>query len=465
MDGADLAFAGIARQAQLIRDGELSSRELVELYLERIERIEPRLNAFRDVWADRARTEADEADRRVAAGGQAPLLGVPVALKDEFADVEGDVTAIGTAAFETPAAADAEMVRRLRGAGTVLIGKTNLPELAIFGFTESKTHGATRNPWDPSRTPGGSSGGSAAAVAAGLVGAASGSDGAGSIRIPAAQCGLFGLKVQRGRVPLGPPHDPDAEHWRGLTVQGCLSRSVGDTALWLDVVADGAGTFARAASTPPGPLRVAISTRPPRLMAPAIVSDAVVAAVQDAAGALASWGHQVVRRDPDYAMVGTRITGRYLGGIRDDIEATERPERLERRTRGFSRLAAANGGERATARAVADERRDARRILAVFDHCDVLITPTVGTPAFEVERWATSGTLRTLLGMSRRLPFTAVWNHLGNPAASVPFGVTSSGLPLAIQLVGRPDDEATLLSLAAQIEAERPWADRRPPIS
>lgn len=465
MDGPDLAFAGLARQAQLIRDGEVSSRELVELYLERIGRIDPKLNAFRSVWGERALAEAEGADRRVAAGEQGPMLGVPVALKDEFADVEGDVTAIGTDAFETPALADAEMVRRLRGAGAVLIGKTNLPELAIYGFTESKTWGTTRNPWDPSRTPGGSSGGSAAAVAAGLVGVASGSDGAGSIRIPAAHCGLFGLKVQRGRVPLGPPHDPDAEHWRGLTVQGCLSRSVGDTALWLDVVADGDGAFARAASAPPGPLRIAVSTRPPRLMAPAIVSDAVVAAVEDAAGALASRGHRVVRRDPEYAMVGTRITGRYLGGIRDDIEATEHPERLERRTRGFRRLAAANGGERATARAVADEPRDARRILAIFDHCDVLITPTVGTPAFEVERWESSGTLRTLLGMSRRLPFTAVWNHLGNPAASVPFGVTASGLPLAIQLIGRPDDEATLLSLAAQIEAERPWADRRPPVS
>jgi len=200
------------------------------------------------------------------------------------------------------------------------------------------------------------------------------------------------------------------------------------------------------------------------MIAPAIVADEVVAAVEAAALALAGWGHRVADRDPDYGMVGTRITARYLGGIRDDIEATEHPRRLERRTRGFARLAAASGGERATRRAVDREPLDARRILGIFDQCDVLMTPTVGTPAWEVGRWEGSGTLRTLLGMSRRLPFTAVWNHLGNPAASVPFGSTPSGLPLAIQLIGRPNDEATLLSLAAQIEAERPWADRRPPL-
>jgi amidase len=298
-----------------------------------------------------------------------------------------------------------------------------------------------------------------------LVGAASGSDGAGSIRIPAAQCGLFGLKVQRGRVPLGPARDPGAEHWRGLTVQGCLSRTVGDTALWLDLTADGDNRFAEAAASPPGPLRIAVSAKPPRLIAPPIVSDEVVVALEQAAEALAGWGHRILRRDPDYGLVGTRITSRYLGGIRDDIEATEHPERLEARTRGFARLAALNGGERATRRAVAGEAADARRILAIFDECDVLVTPTVGTPAFEVGLWEGRGTLRTLLGMSRRLPFTAVWNHLGNPAASVPFGATAAGLPLAVQLVGRPGDEATLLSLAAQIEAERPWADRRPPLA
>jgi len=469
VDGAELAFAGIFRQAELIRAGEVSSSELADLYIERIERLDPDLNAFRSVWAERALAEAGQADRRRAAGEQGPLLGVPVALKDEFADLEGDVTTIGTDAFERPARVDAEVVRLLRGAGAVLIGKTNLPELAIYGFTESKTFGATRNPWDPARNPGGSSGGSAAAVAAGMIGAASGSDGAGSIRIPAAQCGLFGLKPQRGRVPLGSVEHPHTEHWRGMTSHGCLTRSVLDTALWLDVTATAAAkpprAFVEIARSRPAALRIAVSTRPPRLIAPAIVSDAVVAAVDDAADLLRAVGHRVSRRDPDYGLVGNNVSARYVGGIRDDIRSAAHPERLEARTRGFARLAAAMGGERAIARAVAAEQADARRIHAIFDECDVLVTPTVGTPPVEVGRWEGAGTLRTLLGMSRRLPFTAVWNHLGNPAASVPFGRTTSGLPLSIQLVGRPDDEATLLSVAAQIEAERPWAERKPPLS
>jgi amidase len=219
----------------------------VALYLERIERFDGRLNAFRVVLADRALAEAEEADRRIAAGETAPLLGVPIAVKDNV-DVAGEITTFGTGSYDTPAAADSAHYRRLRDAGAVLIGKTNLPELAIWPFTESQTWGRTRNPWNPERSSGGSSGGSGAAVAAGLVGAASASDGGGSIRIPAAACGLFGLKPQRGRVSLMPLH----EHWLGLSVAGCLSRRVIDTALWLDVAA---GPEPGDADTPPPPER------------------------------------------------------------------------------------------------------------------------------------------------------------------------------------------------------------------
>jgi amidase len=172
MDAAELAFAGIHRQAEALRAGDVSSRELVAMYLERIDRFDGRLNAFRVVLGDRALAEAAEADRRIAAGGSAPLLGVPIALKDEV-DVVGELTTHGSAAFDQPATADSAHYRRLREAGAVLIGKTNLPELAIWPFTESQAWGVTRNPWDPARSPGGSSGGSAVAVAAGLVGAAS----------------------------------------------------------------------------------------------------------------------------------------------------------------------------------------------------------------------------------------------------------------------------------------------------
>src|SRR5918997_1655524 len=235
MDATDLAFAGASRQAELIRRRELSARELVQLYLDRIGRLDPYLNAYRVVFAERALAEAEQADARAAAGDARRLLGVPVAIKDDC-DVAGEATVIGSDAHDGPVRADAELVRRLREAGAVILGKTHVPELTITPWTESPTFGVTRNPWDPQRTPGGSSGGSGAAVAAGLAAAAIASDGAGSIRIPAANCGLFGLKPQRGRVSLM----PNLEHWKGMSVSGVLSRTVLDTALYLDAVSGAA---------------------------------------------------------------------------------------------------------------------------------------------------------------------------------------------------------------------------------
>src|SRR3984893_18304267 len=269
MDPLALAYAGIARQAELIAAGEVSSRELVELYLGRIARLDGRLNAFRVVLAERALLEAQQADGRRGAGERRPLNGVPIAVKDDI-DVAGEGTAFGTNAHGPPTEEYAELVKRLRRASAVVIGKTNVPELTIWPFTESATFGATRNPWDLQRAPGGSSGGSAAAVAAGLIGAALGSDGAGSIRIPAAWCGLFGLKPQRGRVSLG----PRARAWHGLSVNGVLTRRVADTALFHDAASGSVAVdqdsapapavpFSQSAATPPGPLRIAFSRRMP----------------------------------------------------------------------------------------------------------------------------------------------------------------------------------------------------------
>jgi amidase len=199
MDQADLVYSGAAAQAAMIARREVSSREVVEACLARIDAYDGRLNAFKEVYAEQALAQADEADRRVGQHDHSPLLGVPVAVKDDV-DVAGRVTGHGTTATRRPAALDSAVVRLLREAGAVVLGKTHLPELAIYGFTESRSYGVTRNPWDIRRTPGGSSGGSAAAVAAGLVGIASASDGAGSIRIPAACCGLFGFKPSPGRT-------------------------------------------------------------------------------------------------------------------------------------------------------------------------------------------------------------------------------------------------------------------------
>jgi amidase len=465
----DAAFAGAARQAEMVRAGEVSPTELVRLHLERIARLDPRLNSFRVVLGERALLEAEQAEARLRGGDERPLLGVPIALKDEV-DLAGELTTRGTDAFPEPAAADSEMVRRLREAGAIVVGKTLLPELAICGFTESATWGVTRNPWNPQRTPGGSSGGSAAAVAAGLVPIASASDGAGSIRIPAASCGLFGLKPQRGRVSL----EPHIDHWNGLSANGCVSRSVLDTALWLDLVNGGSPEpgapppperpFVEAASSPPGKLRVAHSTAAPRALAPPTVSEEAKRAVADTAELLRSLGHQVSQRDPDWGGIGDNAVPRYLHGIAEDVEHVPMPERLDRRTRAMGRLGSLipRGLFERARRA---EQVDAARVNAIFDSHDVLITPVMGGTALPVRRWEGRGALWTLLGMSRFYPYCIPWNHLGNPAMSVPAGFGADGMPLAVQIVGRPGDEATLLSLAAQLEAERPWAEERPPIS
>jgi amidase len=301
------------------------------------------------------------------------------------------------------------------------------------------------------------------------VGGASASDGAGSIRIPAANCGLFGLKPQRGRISLL----PDAEHWRGMSVSGCLTRGVLDTALYLDVTAGPAPgdahtpppptrPFVESARSSPGRLRVAWSTKAPRLLAPPMrLADANRRGLEETVRALESLGHHLAERDPDWGMVGNGVSALYLNGIRAEVKTAPHPERLEARTRGFARLGAAYAGPglRRARRLIA---KHAERVNRLFDDHDVLVTLISPVPPVEVGRWEGMGAIRTVFGMSSVYPYTGAWNYLGNPAASVPAGFTGEGLPLAVQLVGRPNDEGTLLSLAAQLEAERPWADRRP---
>jgi amidase len=459
MDAADLAFAGLAGQAELVASGEVSSAELVELSLERIARLDPRLNALRIVFAERARAEAQQADARRGAGDRRPLLGVPIAVKDDM-DVGGEVTAQGTGANVRPAGADSEIVRRLREAGAVVIGKTNVPELTMWPFTESATWGVTRNPWDLDRTPGGSSGGSGSAVAAGLVAAATASDGLGSIRIPAACNGLFGLKPQYRRVPTAPKGD---EAWHGIVHYGTLTRSVRDTALFLDAVADRPswGSFAEAAARAPGQLRVAVSTKvPPPLMAP--LDARVTAAVADTADLLRGLGHTVIERDPDYdAAAMARGLARYFRGILDDAAHTEHPEHLERRTKAMARIGRLVPGS-VLARSLAETAPLTERLGRLWDDVDVLLTPALATLPLPVGAFEGRGALWTFNGAGRFVPHLGIWNITGQPAASVPAGFTAQDVPLAVQLVARSGDEATLLALSAQIEAERPWADRRP---
>jgi amidase len=422
------------------------------------------------VFGERALLEADQADaRRRAASGSAergggvgrPLLGVPIAIKDD-ADVLGDVTMYGTRSGERQASADQEVVRLLRAAGAIVIGKTNVPEMTLWPFTETPTYGATRNPWNVEHTPGGSSGGSGAAVAAGLVGGALGSDGLGSIRIPSSFCGLFGIKPQRHRISLS-PHTEKLYGWHGLAVYGPIARHVRDAALFLDVTAEtppSEGTFAGAAARAPGNLRVAVSTKP---ILPQPVDQRVLRAVEQTGELLRSLGHKVTERDPDYPpWLGPHIVARYLRGAYDAAIDLGNVERMERRTRQIVRMGRIVG-EGGLARARASEPALAARVGRVFEDHDVLLLPTTARPALRLGEYEGRGALWTMNGGTRLIPFLGTWNATGQPAVSVPAGFTEDGLPLAVQLVGRPHDEATLIALAAQIEAERPWAQDRPP--
>jgi amidase len=466
MSSDDLADLPAAELVRRIGVGRATARDAVEASLARIERHDRDVNAFSVVLAEQARADADRLDGDVAAGGQpGPLHGVPVAIKEEIA-VAGCVTTFGGRGNSTPAAEDGEVVRRLRRAGAVVVGKTRMPEFGQWTFTESEAGGITRNPWDRSRTPGGSSGGAAAAVALGMVPVGIGGDGGGSIRIPAACCGLFGLKPTRGRVTAAPmPH-----LWWGLGTAGPLTRTVLDSALVYDVIRGNVAgdrftapepstTFLSAAGTDPGRLRIGWSTRPvTRGVRPAAEH---VAAVADTARALGELGHDVREVDPHYPDPTFAFLAQDWAGVRAEADAVEHFDRLESRTRQWYHLGswvsptmvgrALRAGEKVSERAnrVFDPASD--------DGVDVLLTPVLGPRPQRVPVLGRGGAVVAGLRSTPMIAWTALWNVSGNPAASVPVGLAADGLPLAVQLVGRIGDEATLLSLSAQLERARPW--------
>lgn len=450
--GDDLAFAGPRTLAGMVRAREVSPRELVQASLRRIEELDPRLNAFRAVMAEEALASADavtDLDR--------PLAGVPVAIKDDLA-VAGQVMTWGSRSYGPPQAEDSAPVKRLRAAGAIPIGITNVPELMIWPWTASAANGVTRNPWDPSRTTGGSSGGSAAALAAGMVPAATGSDGGGSIRIPAACCGLVGMKPSRGRVPGKPG-------WVGLSVYGALARTVADSALLLDVLAQPAGaSFAQAAATEPGRLRIAASRKIPAGALAKLSADQR-RGWERMRDLLAQLGHEVRERDPDYGLKMLAFTQTWLRGVYEDSLEVPNRELLERSSKGVAAAGRRLVPERRRAALLAKRPQTAARIMTLWDEFDVLMTPALASTAIAAEGGFGKPAAIAFDRAARFTPWTPIFNLTGQPAIAVPAGVGQDGLPLSVQLVGRPGAEAMLYSLAAQIEQAAPWVDRRPPIS
>jgi len=468
---ADLLFRPITELGRLVSDGELSARELVETSLRRIEDLDGDVNAFTHVHAEEALAAADA----IRPGDPRPFAGVPVAIKTEVA-VKGSPLTFGSRLFgDYIPDHDAFQVRRLKDAGMIVVGRTNMPEAGIMPITEPARFGATRNPWDLGRTPGGSSGGSAAAVAAGMVPVANALDGGGSIRIPAACCGLVGLKPARNRISMGPDIADSL-----FAVTGAVTRTVDETARLLDVLAgyepgDANWTaapgepFAVAAQRESGRLRIGLVTDPP---VDAPLHPEHDRAVRDAADVLAELGHEVqaaLGGAGDTEGIFLTVFGSYLASIvrfggliagrepmADDVEPlTWAIYERATATSSVDFLVAATG-----------MGAFARHFIAsTFSEVDVLVTPTLVQPPVpighfdtnvgDVSEWARTGTFAS---------FTPIANITGQPAISLPLYESEDGLPIGIQLIGPPVGEAVLLALATRLEAARPWAGRRAPL-
>jgi amidase len=485
--------------AELIRTGQIAPAEVVGEAIARIERINPAINAVVTPMFEQA--------RRAVAGSlpPGPLRGVPFLLKDLGAACQGVRLADGSRflAGVVPDH-DSTLVRRYREAGLVFVGKTNCPEIGLVPVTEPVLFGPTRNPWDPARTPGGSSGGSAAAVASGMVPAAHGGDGGGSLRIPASCCGLFALKPTRGRTPPGPDR---SELWGGMAIEHALGRSVRDSAALLDATSaadpdaafaapPAARSFSDELSIPPGRLRVAVSLTP---SFPVPVHPDCVAAAEDAARLLAELGHEVetIELVTELGLDRDAIARDFFLLVCTEVASTiaDAETRVGRRARpgDFERDTWLSGmiGRRRTALEALGARgrlQDvSRRVARFFAKRDVLLSPTLAQPPLPIGSLRTRGVegfvqsvvasfnlgflldLPGVIDKSVRkvfsfIPFTPLANFTGQPSMSVPLFWNAQGLPIGTMFTGRFGDEATLFRLAAQLEVARPWAHRRPPI-
>jgi amidase len=453
MDAASLVGATATEIAEAVRSGQVTANDVTRAHLARIDEVDPQLGAFTKVLHERATAEAEAVDRRDDLDGL-PLAGVPVAIKDHVA-VRGVVTGNGSRALtRTPADHDDELVRRLNAAGAVVVGVTRCPELCVFGNSDDPD-GAARNPWDPTRVAGGSSGGAAAAVAAGLVPVAHASDGLGSIRIPAAANGLVGIKPGRGLVPV--EGDLDGQHWFGMTQHGPLATTVDDLALVLDVLAD--SERFRDGGQPDRELRVAVSTAPP---APGLmIGRQQRQAVVRVARALQAAGHHVEQADPPYdtrAMLDLLL--RWTAGAAQDADDLGADlAALQHRTR----VHAAVGRVARRLRPVREEQADRwkAKVDGFFDDWDLLVTPAMAGPPPRGHGWWDRGWLANVLQGLLWAPFQSPWNLAELPAASVPAGLDDLRLPLSAQVVARRGGEADLVAALRTVEQRAPW-QRRP---
>ncbi len=471
----ELLFRSAIELAALVRSGELAARELVEASLRRIDELQPTLNAFTHVAHDSALVAADA----IGPGDPRPFAGVPIAIKDNRPVAGMPLTMCSDLFGDFVAQHDAFFVRRLRDAGFVIVGKTALPEMGILPTTEPRRFGATRNPWALDRTPGGSSGGSAAAVAAGTVPIAHGNDGGGSIRIPAACCGLVGLKPSRGRVSVG----PDVGH-SFLVIDGALTRTVAETAQLLDVIAGyelgdatwappADGAYAELARRDPGPLKIGLAFNAP--LEGSTLDPVCEQAARDAAALLESLGHHVDEIAPPWSnldllpdftrafgpavsfttWVGGRLAGRDPGP--EDVEPLTWA--LWERARSHDTISLLTAQNRL--------ERVARSIVEFLAPYDVVLTPALARRPIRIgevhgrgpdpwDHYRRSGHFT---------PYTAIVNVTGQPAIALPLYHGADGLPIAVQLIGRPLREDVLLSLATQLEQALPWAERRPTLT
>jgi Asp-tRNA(Asn)/Glu-tRNA(Gln) amidotransferase A subunit family amidase len=461
--------------AELVRKGEVSPAELLDAALARVSARNPALNAVNMSFEARAR-------REIAAGlPDGPLRGVPFLLKDLHAQLAGERLTFGSRLFASFVSdTDSELVARYRRAGLVTFGRTASPEFGLTATTESTLFGATRNPWNLERSPGGSSGGASAAVAAGILPAAHASDGGGSIRIPAACCGLFGMKPTRARVPMG-PHS--GEGWGGMSTAHAVTRSVRDSAALLDATHGpdlGAPYFAPAPERPyldevtraPGKLRIAVQTE---AFNGAETDRECAAAARDAAKLCESLGHRVEEAGPtiDREALGratTVLIGANVQATSEDAAAAQAralgPDVLETVT--LAMIEVARHAKAADyARAVRTIHAVTRAVEAFFTRFDVLLTPTMAAPTARIGELALSNPADATYGqrLARCIGYTSLFNAAGNPAMSVPLGTASDGMPLGVQFAARFGDEATLFRLAAQLEAARPWSARRPTVA